>query len=224
MDQTIAYESAVAPEARAPRPLWVYAVVAAYVLVVGGLVLLALALPLLDRDSAYPAVAAVLTVLVVCELAMLFVPVRFASRRPVTRRALWIPLLGSATLAALLGLGGALAISEYINLSNRFMWTVFAVGGIVWLAWTCTFWLMSLDRGPDSVASKLHRWLLAGSVLELLIAVPTHLVVRRRTECCAGLATGLGICAGVAVMLLAFGPSVGFLYYRRWKQVRRRER
>jgi hypothetical protein len=197
-------------------------IVAAYVVVVGGLIALVLAIPLLERDTAYPVIAAVATVLVVCELALLFVPVRVASRRPVTRRALWIPLLGSATLAALLGLGGALAVAEYMKLDDRFTWVILSTGGVVWVIWTCAFWLLSLERGPDSVASRLHRWLLAGSVLELLIAVPTHLVVRRRTECCAGIGTGIGICAGVAVMLLAFGPSVGFLYYRRWKQVRRR--
>jgi hypothetical protein len=224
MDQTLPYESAVEAPGAVPgrRQRWVIFVVAAYVLVVGGLIALGLAWPLLERDTAYPVIAAVATVLVVCEMAMLFVPVRVASRRPVTRRALWIPLLGSATLAALLGLGGALAITEYAKLDDRFTWIVFATGGVVWVAWTCLFWLLSLNRGPDSVATRLHRWLLAGSVLELLIAVPTHLVVRRRTECCAGIATGIGICAGVAVMLLAFGPSVGFLYYRRWKQVRRR--
>jgi hypothetical protein len=224
MQQTIPYESAVeTPGVRpARRQLWVILVVAAYVLVVGGLIALGLAWPLMERDTAYPVIAAVATVLVVCELALLFVPVRVASRRPVTRRSLWIPLLGSATLAALLGLGGALAITEYAKLDDRFTWAILATGGVVWVAWTCAFWLLSLDRGAESVATRLHRWLLAGSVLELLIAVPTHLVVRRRTECCAGLATGIGICAGVAVMLLAFGPSVGFLYYRRWKQVRRR--
>ena len=131
MEQTLPYESAIAPEARAPRPWWVYAVVAVYVLIVGGLVILAFALPLLSGDSAYPAAAAVTTVLVACEMAMLLIPVRFASRRPVTRRALWVPLLGSATLAGLLGLGGALAVSEYVKLADRYMWVVFATGGVV---------------------------------------------------------------------------------------------
>jgi len=224
MGPTLSYESAIeTAEGRArQRHLWVILVVATYVVVVGGLIAVGLALPLLERDNAYPAIAAVATVLVACEMAMLFVPVRVASRRPVTRRALWIPLLGSATLAALLGLGGALAVTEYANLDDSVTWIVLGTGGAIWMIWIGAFWFVSRERGPDSVAFKLHRWLVAGSVLELLIAVPTHLVVRRRTECCAGLATGIGICAGVAVMLLAFGPSVGFLYYRRWKQLRRR--
>jgi hypothetical protein len=56
-------------------------------------------------------------------------------------------------------------------------------------------------------------------VLELLVAVPTHIVVRRRSDCCAGFATGLGICIGVVIMFVAFGPSILLLYYRRRKQI-----
>jgi hypothetical protein len=100
-------------------------------------------------------------------------------------------------------------------------WVVVVAGTAVWFMWTVIFWSLSYDAGPDAIAARLHRGLLAGSVLELLVAVSTHVVVRRRTDCCAGIGTGLGICAGVVVMLLAFGPSVGFLYYRRWKQVHR---
>ena len=81
------------------------------------------------------------------------------------------------------------------------------------------FTVLSAECIPEVVANKLHRWLLAGSVLELLVAVPTHVVVRRREECCAGMATGLGICIGIGVMIVAFGPSVALLYYRRWKQI-----
>ena len=220
----IAYESAVETAPNGPRPRWVYPIVGLYALVVGGLSVLPLVLPLIDGGGISAPLLATATVLVLCELALLFVPVRVASRRPVTRRALWIPLLGSGLLAGLLGFGGSLAFLEFLNHdwpnTEIVLLLVFGTAGALWLGWTLVFWLLSLDRGPEGVALKLHRWLLAGSVLELLVAVPTHVVVRRRSDCCAGVGTGAGICAGIIVMLLAFGPSVAFLYYRRWKQIR----
>ena len=220
----IAYESVVETESTGRRPGWIYPVVGLYVLIVGGLSVLPLVLPLLEGSGFSAPLFATATVLVLCELALLFVPVRVASRRPVTRRALWIPLLGSGLLAGLLGFGGSLAVLEFLdaNWPDSWMLLVLIVGTAwtLWVAWTVVFWVLSREYGPESVAPKLHRWLLAGSVLELLVAVPTHVVVRRRGDCCAGIGTGAGICAGIIVMLLAFGPSVAFLYYRRWKQIR----
>ena len=35
----------------------------------------------------------------------------------------------------------------------------------------------------------------------------------------AGLETGVGICVGVTVMIIAFGPAVLLLYWKRWKQI-----
>ena len=218
--QPLPYESAVPDEGKTARPWWVYVVVGVYILIVGGMALVPMLLQVFDNSSSYVPLIAITLALVLCEVALLFVPVRVGSRRPVTRRALWVPLLASATLAALLGLGGTLALAEYAQLPDDLEWMLLAVPCALWFGWTFVFWTLSVGAGPDAIAPRLHRWLLAGSVLELLVAVPTHVVVRRRTDCCAGLGTGLGICAGVVVMLLAFGPSVGFLYYRRWKRVR----
>src|SRR5258705_5351510 len=173
-----------------------------------------------QRDSLLIPAAITIAVLMIGQTSLIFVPVRVASRRPVTRRSLWFPLIGSGLMAGILVLGGGFALWEYFNFhSDESSWPVFTIAVCSWIVWSIIFWRISATRDPASIASRLHRYLLAGSVLELLIAVPTHIVVRQRRECCAGIATGLGICAGVAVMLLAFGPSIGFLYYKRWKQV-----
>ncbi len=56
-----------------------------------------------------------------------------------------------------------------------------------------------------------------------LIAIPCHIIVRQRDECMAPAVTGFGIATGIAVMLMAFGPSVIFLYQKRLQQYNRKE-
>jgi hypothetical protein len=56
--------------------------------------------------------------------------------------------------------------------------------------------------------------LLRGSALELLVAVPCHVIVRRRDDCSAPVVTGFGIVTGIAIMLLSFGLSVLLLYQK----------
>jgi hypothetical protein len=65
------------------------------------------------------------------------------------------------------------------------------------------------------VVTRLISWLLKGSILDLLVAVPCHVIVRRRHDCSAPLATSFGIATGIAIMLLSFGPSVLFLFKKR---------
>ncbi len=91
---------------------------------------------------------------------------------------------------------------------------------VAWMAWGLVFYRYS--RGTDDDITRGVSWLLRGSVLELLIAVPSHVIVRRRDDCCAPLGTGIGIASGIAIMLLAFGPSVLFLYKKRMESLRTR--
>jgi hypothetical protein len=56
-------------------------------------------------------------------------------------------------------------------------------------------------------------------VLELLIAIPSHIVVRNRHVCCADIATFIGISFGISVMLLSFGPVLFFLFADRWRRL-----
>jgi hypothetical protein len=83
----------------------------------------------------------------------------------------------------------------------------------LWVLWAILFYFYF--RNSSAVVTRLISWLLKGSVLELLIVVPCHIIVRRRHDCSAPLATSFGIATGIAIMLLSFGPSVLFLYKKR---------
>jgi hypothetical protein len=220
----ITYDSA-AVEPAGPRPTWVWIIVGLYCLLAAGLVFIPAMVMLDDPTETHLIVMASLSVvlLTLCGLGLILTPVRAARRRPMTRRIVLLPILAAGCLLGVLFGGAGIALVEFYKFhgsSNAFA-GVWIGGAVVWLAWSAIFWLMSGWSDPAFLAARLHRWVLSGSVAELLVAVPTHLVVRRRTECCAGLYTGTAICIGVVVMLIAFGPSVAFLYYRRWKQKHR---
>ena len=89
-----------------------------------------------------------------------------------------------------------------------------------WLVWAVVFYLLSRATGPRESIRQQSVGLLRGSILELLIAVPSHIVVRGRGDCCAGIYTFIGITMGISVMLLSFGPAVFLLYYARWRRLR----
>jgi hypothetical protein len=78
---------------------------------------------------------------------------------------------------------------------------------------------MSRRCEPADLISRQCRGLIRGSILELLIAVPTHVVARYRDYCCAGFMTFVGLTMGVSVMLFAYGPAVFFLFAERWQRL-----
>jgi hypothetical protein len=72
---------------------------------------------------------------------------------------------------------------------------------------------------PRDFVSRLCKSLLKGSILELLVAVPTHIVARCRDYCCAGAMTFVGLTLGMSVMLFSFGPGIFFLFAARWRRL-----
>ncbi len=121
-----------------------------------------------------------------------------AARHPVTSQ-IWkatTATAGSETIAVLFGLTLALAIC--------------------WLVWAVVFYRFARSDDPAALVKRTTRWLLRGSILELLVAVPSHIIVRNRGDCCAPAGTFLGIVTGIAIMLLCFGPGVFFLFVERF--------
>jgi hypothetical protein len=124
-------------------------------------------------------------------------------------------LTGAAVYSALAGIWGD-RIPEALFISRM---RLVAPLLVLWVSWGVIFYLYA--KGTPIAMTRLVGWLMKGSVLELLIAVSCHVIVRRRGDCSAPLLSGYGIATGVAIMLLSFGPSVLFLYKRRLKQYRR---
>jgi hypothetical protein len=163
-----------------------------------------------------------LAVMVLSQFALLAVPVRFASRRPVTRGALWPTVLAGGLMAGALVFGAGFSIVEMISGGHgvgSWPWVAIIGGVCVWGVWSAVFFRLSRTMEPTDWISRQSRALLKGSVLELLIAVPTHIVARSRDYCCAGFMTFIGLTMGISVMLFSFGPAVFFLYADRWKKL-----
>jgi hypothetical protein len=103
--------------------------------------------------------------------------------------------------------------------SGKFWWGGIVAGGLTWCIWSAVFFRLGRKLQPSDIVSRQCRLLLKGCILELLIAVPTHIVARSRDYCCAGFMTFVGLTMGISVMLFSFGPAVFFLYVERWKRL-----
>lgn len=222
-----------APQPAGPRPWWVVLVASLYVLlaavvtlgpVVGG--------GLMAADDPNRVVvhlllaSAYFLVVFACGVSLLVIPIRARWPRPHRKTRIWIPLVGSAVLAGVVFAGFGVAALELAvggrSQFDAFAPAVLACVPLVWVVWAAVFWFVSRSTDPLTVNGRLYKTLLAGSVLEFLVAVPMHLIVRQRDECCAGVYTTVGIAVGLIVAVIALGPAVFFLFFRRHKQTYRK--
>ncbi len=163
-----------------------------------------------------------LAVLVASQAILLAVPVAMAEQRPITRRSLLWPILASGFMMALLAVGAVLSVDEFIARelpTSRGEWAALGIGLLTWGVWGYLFWRIGRSAAAVDVITRQCRYLLQGSILGLLIAVPTHIVARSRNYCCAGAGTFLGIAFGLSVMLFSFGPGLFFLFAQRWQRL-----
>jgi len=171
-----------------------------------------------------------LGVMLLCQACLLIVPVKVAVGRPVARRSIYVSIVVSGFLVFCLAFGAVCAISEFVTggpvvLDDDF-WSeahfgpsILAACVLIWEIWAIIFYRQTHSSSARDVVSQQCRHLLRGSILELLIAVPTHVVARSRDTCCAGFGTFIGIVFGLSVMLASFGPGVFFLYVERWRKL-----
>jgi hypothetical protein len=189
-----------------------------------------------------------LGVLVGGQALLLLLPIDISERRLPARRKLKVPVIVTAFFLANLFLAGIFSIlcaiftdkafqvfslvdwilghrtgnlPESVQTTTWGIWTGIAITfAIVWFIWAILFRSFAKPDDEDSLVKRSMRWLLRGSILELLVAVPSHVIVRRRDDCCAPVGTFWGIVTGISVMLLCFGPGVYFLFVERFQKLK----
>lgn len=163
-----------------------------------------------------------LAVMVTSQALLLFTRVRADSGIAMKRRRFWVPVVTAGTLMVVLlaGLVSAVVAVAYADkVSPSGAWTVLGLLGLAWVFWLFLFRRLARTREPRDFLDRMTRTLFYGSVAELLVAVTCHIVVRRRGDCSAPIGTFFGIAAGLAVMLLSFGPGVLYLFSARARRM-----
>jgi len=210
------------------------------------IMLTALTLPLLyatfgpkDMTNAYQIYQqlpywVVILVMICAEMLLLFVPVHYAERRPKGRRPLLVPVITSALLMGILtalffssivlaiwgddGPPRIDRVTDHIS-EGGVLCIILGIMIALWVGWAFIFHHRFRAESPEGLMERVTTWMLRGSIIELLIAVSCHVIVRRRDDCCAPLGTFIGIAAGFSVMLLSFGPGIIFLFAARRRKL-----
>lgn len=131
---------------------------------------------------------------VVCgALMLLSVRVDKMTHYPMAQRHMVIPIAVGLLLFVLLALSISLSVTTGIwgdaifdkgngTGSGRYMLLVVL---LIWCVWAMLFYRYFNARGYEKGIRRMFNVLLAGSVLELLVAVPSHMIMRQRNDCSA---------------------------------------
>ena len=165
-------------------------------------------------------------ILVGGQALLLFLSVDASHRRLKPRQHVLVSVSLAGLFIALLTIATLSSVTAAVFLEDKYPALVKSIHRDVltwwmgfWLFWTGFFYLYLRDS--FRLVDRLATWLLRGSVLELLIVIPCHLIVRQREECTSPMVTSFGIVTGIAVMLMAFGPGVLLLYKKRLDQYKK---
>jgi len=161
-------------------------------------------------------------VVFIAQFLLLFISVDTSNRRLKPRARLLLPATLTGLFTAVLAFGACTSLLvaftgdkffDYLDHHQSLSYSFLLVWPLLWIIWGVVFYVYV--RNKKNPVSLCVSWLLKGSILEFLIAVPCHVIVRRRDDCCAPAATSMGLCTGLAIMLISFGPSVVILYRNR---------
>ena len=167
---------------------------------------------------------AIFAICVLIQASLLLIPVKITNDSYQPRRHIWIPIVITALAFSMviIGIIWSLLVAVWGDdgWEAVYPWASLAFFAVSWLIWSILFYRFYRNAQPRALTQRLTTWLLRGSILELLVAVPSHIAVRRREDCCAPGFTFFGIATGVVIMAMAFGPGLFFLFCKRFEKMK----
>jgi len=163
-------------------------------------------------------------VMVLIQVLLLIFPVAKYKGKPKPQRAIWVPVITSAFLFTILFVAFVVSVAAGIcgdYVVSTPVSTLGILGLIVfsWAIWAIVFYRFGHIADRESFVENITRWLVKGSIVELLVAIPCHIIVRHKNQCCAPGLTFFGIAAGLVIMAFAFGPGIFFLFLKRFRKL-----
>jgi hypothetical protein len=221
---------------------WAFLTVLAYVILVAVLFIPAIvffAFHIADSETGIPSdwlslrawqLWLYLVVVLLIQALLLLYPVKVSQEKLIPKRITWVQIFITSLMMSVLVIGITWSVivvitgDDLLEEEETAFWIsiLYLLGW--WILWSWVFYRFSKTTEPKDFFQRTMAWLIKGSILELLVAVPSHIIVRRRRDCCAPGITAGGIAAGLIIMLLAFGPGLYFLFQKRFERMRPRSK
>jgi hypothetical protein len=195
-----------------------------------------LALPLtvtdIDNPRAYAVnLAVVLGLVLLAQWAFLRPARSWMPKLATEGRPLKSAVVAAAAMAMLLTVGLITLLLELPNWWERGVdafddaWSFYATAGtamvLLWGLWAWVFFVYWRQGDRYTQLGRMIRALVAGSLLEGLVAIPVHVALTRQRECYCMRGTYTTLILAGTVLLWAFGPGIILLYYReRYRRAR----
>jgi hypothetical protein len=141
----------------------------------------------------------------------------------VTGRSMKRSAAAAGFAAAILSAGLLYSLYDLVGtLSDEgvVLWLFMVIPVVLWCVWFAIFWVYRRQGDYYTWAGRLIRGLIAGSVLELFVAIPVY--ATRQDDCYCARGSYAGVIFGGTVLVWAFGPGVLFLFAREKERMEKR--
>ncbi len=143
----------------------------------------------------------------------------WATRLTKKGRPLRSTVIAAAAMAMLLSVGLIALVLEIVNLwepmlNSGGVWALWAGMLLFWGVWAWVFFVYWRQGDRYTQLGGMIRGLVAGSLMEALVAIPVHVWATRQRECYCFRGTYTTLVFAGTVLLWAFGPGIILLYMR----------